>query len=83
MSKQVFSLQLYPNPADTDLHVNCYSEIDNIAISDISGLLFFERLLLPFQQMGIDMSVLVSGVYIICATADKGIIHRQLTALNR
>jgi hypothetical protein len=78
------SVQVFPNPGSTVLHVNGNSDlIGQIVISDISGQIFLEQLFIPSKETVIDVSGLVSGVYFIRITTDNGSVHKQVTVLNR
>lgn len=78
------SVQVFPNPASTVLHVNGDSDlIGQIVISDISGQIFLKQLLVPSKETVIDVSGLVSGVYFIRITTADGSVHKQITVFNR
>lgn len=67
-----YPLKIYPNPAINTMFVETDGVINTITITDLTGKII---LIQPYQpHQGMDVSMLLSGVYIVQAKGNNGII---------
>lgn len=75
VNAELYSLSIYPNPANTSLRIRCVEcKLSRAKIYDISGKLLISKPIEAFEnEFSIDLQVLAGGVYILRATSDQDI----------
>jgi len=70
------AIKVYPNPVASTLNIKGSELIGDVTISNVAGVVVYSTKLNSYE-IGIDVSNLQSGVYILRAFVDKGVVVKQ------
>ncbi|MBN1112509.1 MAG: leucine-rich repeat protein [Bacteroidales bacterium] len=70
------AIKVYPNPVASTLNIKGSELIGEVTISNVAGVVVYSTKLNSYE-IGIDVSNLQSGVYILRAFVDKGVVVKQ------
>ena len=76
------TLNLYPNPVQHTLFVELEGqdiEVEAINIKSMNGQVFYPNKNGTSKRLSIDVSNLISGVYVLTIQTNKGMVHSSFT----
>lgn len=72
------SLRLYPNPAGSDLHIECAASIASVTVVDLTGKVVLRAENMGRSELVLNTESLAASMYLLQATAENGdIITRR------
>lgn len=72
ITRDRFSANVYPNPANDKVTITCRDVISDVAIHDVSGRILINRHSISSETTYIDVTTMHSGVYPTSITTSKG-----------
>ncbi len=69
---------IYPNPANTEINIECKASMDKLCLLDLSGRELYCRKLHKQNQSTLDVSAYEAGIYLLRIDTEKGRFARKI-----